>query len=172
MEIFKETTSKGTGTKIALLEHPLHPMTVTFPIAFVISLLPSDIAYLYLGDPFWARVSLWLAGAGAFSAMIAGVVGTGELLSVSAIRRRAAAWNHFVAAVVMISVVWANWVMRLPDHEAAIYPWGIALSALGALLVALAGWLGGDLVFEHLVGTGEETEEEEEADAEAAEQRA
>jgi uncharacterized membrane protein len=160
MEVYDEPVAKGTETKVAVLEHPIHPMTVTFPIAFLISVLPSDLAYLYWEDPFWARVSLWLAGAGTVCGIVAGIAGTGELLWVETIRKRPAAWNHFIAAVVMLSVAFANWMLRLPDPEGAIMPWGLYLSALGAILVALAGWLGGHLVFEHLIGTGEEDKTE------------
>jgi uncharacterized membrane protein len=31
-------------------------------------------------------------------------------------------------------------------------PWGLAVSLLTAALIALAGWLGGQLVYEHAVG--------------------
>ena len=110
-----------------------------------------------MGDGFWARVSLWLLGVGTLMGTLAGVAGTIELLSVAGIRQRAAAWNHFVMAVMLLAVGFINWFSRLPDAEAAIFPIGIYLSFLGALLVALAGWLGGKLVFEDRVATQSDT---------------
>jgi uncharacterized membrane protein len=141
-----------TPTAVAVAGHPIHPMLVTFPIAFLMAALPSDIAFLYLGDPFWARLSLWLLGVGTAMGTLAGIAGTVELLAIAGIRRRPAAWNHFVAAVMMLSVGFANWAWRLGDAEAAVAPWGLAMSALTAAMVVFAGWLGGGLVFEHQIG--------------------
>lgn len=135
-------------------------MLVPFPIAFLLALLAADVAWWWWQDPFWPRMSLWLAGAGAFMGVVAGIVGTVELLSVRNIRRRVAAWSHFVIAVMLLSVSIANWGLRLDDAEAHVLPWGIYLSGLGAVLVGLAGWLGGTLVFEHQVGVLDEDEED------------
>ena len=153
MEKLAQPLPDGTHTVVALSRHPMHPMLVTFPIALLICALGSDAAFVVLGDGFWARVSLWLLGVGTLMGMLAGVAGTIELLSVAGIRQRAAAWNHFVMAVMLLAVGFINWFSRLPDAEAAIFPIGIYLSFLGALLVALAGWLGGKLVFEDRVAT-------------------
>jgi uncharacterized membrane protein len=142
----------NTETVVSVAGHPLHPMLVTFPIAFLLGAFATDVVFLYEGDPFWARMSFWLIGAGTFMGFIAGTTGTVELLSVRGIRRRPAAWHHFVASVMLLSVAVANWLWRLDDPAAAILPWGIALSFMTALLVSFAGWLGGTLVFEHRIG--------------------
>ena len=147
---------EGTGTMVAVAGHPLHPMLITFPIALLLSALGSDLAVWWTGDDFWARMSLWLLGVGTGMGALAGLSGTVELLAVSGIRRRAAGWNHFVAAVMLLSVGFTNWVWRIEDPAAAVLPLGIGLSALGALLVSIAGWLGGKLVFEHQVGVIDE----------------
>jgi len=57
--------------------------------------------------------------------------------------------------VMLLSVAFLNWFMRLSDPVAALYPLGMALSFLGLLLVSAAGWLGGKLVFEERVGVKE-----------------
>lgn len=141
-----------TEPAVAVAGHPLHPMLVTFPIAFLLGAFGSDLLFLYDGDEFWARMSLWLIGAGTFMGFVAGTTGAVELLAVRGIRRRPAAWNHFVASVMMLAVASANWLWRVGDAEGAIWPWGIALSAVTAALVGFAGWLGGTLVFEHQIG--------------------
>ena len=152
----KPPPEDGTTTKVAVAGHPLHPMLVTFPIAFLLGAFASDVAFWFRADPFWARMSLWLIGAGTVMGTIAGIAGTVELLAISGIRRRAASWSHFVAAVVMLSVAAANWLVRLEDPEGAVMPLGLFLSALTAGLVSIAGWLGGTLVFEHRIGIVEE----------------
>ncbi|HUH87532.1 MAG TPA: DUF2231 domain-containing protein [Pusillimonas sp.] len=151
----RKPEKKQSQTAVALGSHPIHPMVVPFPIAFLISALACDAAFLFTFDAFWARLSLWLLGAGTFMGIVAGLIGAAELLIIRSIRRRAAAWSHFVVAVMLLSVAFLNWFMRLPDPVAAIYPWGLSLSTLGLLLVSVAGWLGGKLVFEERVGVKE-----------------
>lgn len=149
---------EGAVSRMAVAGHPLHPMTVTFPIAFLMAALPSDLAFVLLGDPFWARMSLWLLGAGTFIGILAGVVGTIELLWVGGIRRRLTSWSHFVLAVMLLAVGFGNWMLRLDDAVGAVFPWGLYLSSLGAALTAMAGWLGAKLVFHHQIGIWEENE--------------
>ncbi len=155
MDKLAQPLPQGTGTVVAISRHPLHPMLVTFPIALFVCALASDIAYVMLQDPFWARVSLWLLGVGTLMGSLAGAAGTVELLMITGIRHRASAWSHFVMAVMLLSVGFINWYGRLADAAAAIFPIGIYLSLLGVLLVGLAGWLGGKLVFEDQVGIHE-----------------
>lgn len=152
MTSLSEPPPEGTPTKVAVAGHPLHPMLVTFPIAFLLGAFAADLAFWYTGDPFWPHMAIWLIGAGAVMGTLAGAAGTVEMLAIRGIRRRAAAWSHFLAAVMMLSVAFANWFFRIGDPAGAVLPWGLYLSTLGALLVAIAGWLGGGLVFEHQVG--------------------
>ena len=130
-------------------------MVVPFPIAFLLGIVGTDLAFLGTADPFWARVSLWLAGGGTVLGVLAGVIGTLELLLIRGIRHRPAGWSHFVMAVMLLAVGFINWLSRIGDPSAAIHGSGLYLSLLGAALVSVAGWLGGDLVFEHHVGLGQ-----------------
>ena len=152
MSKLEQPLATGTGTVVAISRHPLHPALVTFPIALLVCAVGSDVAFVLLDDQFWARMSLWLLGVGTLMGSVAGATGTVELLAVAGIRNRAAAWSHFVMAVMLLSVGFVNWFWRLPDPAGAVFPLGIFLSFLGALLVGLAGWLGGKLVFEDQVG--------------------
>ncbi|MFN4087607.1 MAG: DUF2231 domain-containing protein [Alphaproteobacteria bacterium] len=158
MERYAELQKPGAPTRVAVIRHPLHPMMANFPIAFLLTLIASDLAFLYFGDPFWARVSLWLVGGGTVMGVLAGMAGTIELLWEKRIRRRTASWSHFVAAVMLLSVAAANWGWRIGAPEEAIFPWGLALSAMCFVLVGMAGWLGGALVFEHRIGVLDEDE--------------
>ena len=156
MDKFGQPLPIGAPPRVALGQHPLHPMVVTFPIAFFIAALGADVAFWYSGDVFWSRCSLWLLGGGTAIGVIAAVTGTVELLTVARIRHRAAGWSHFVAAVMLLSIESINWALRLPDPAGAVLPLGIYLSLLGASLVGLAGWLGGNLVFRDQVGIHDE----------------
>lgn len=142
-----------TETRIALHGHPIHAMSVAFPVALSFCLLAADALYWWTGDAFWARAALWSAGTGFAFGMLAGLSGTAELLLVRGIRARAAAWTHAVIAVTLLAVLGANWGHRLYGYEAAVLPYGILMSGLGAAMVAFTGWHGGKLVFDYRLGT-------------------
>ncbi|MCG6659283.1 DUF2231 domain-containing protein [Halomonas campisalis] len=148
----------------AIAGHPLHPVLIHFPVAMLIALVASDLGYLYTDDPFWARTGLWLAGVGAFGGWVASLIGLIDLTTIKEVRRLVAGWCHAIIAVMMLSLASLNWLLRFHDAS-AIFPWGLGLSLLTAGLVALAGFLGGQLVYEHAVGVDldhalEELEEE------------
>lgn len=143
-------------SRLAIAGHPVHAMMVTFPIAFLMSVVATDLAWILTQDDFWARLSLWLVGAGAVAGFFAGLAGTIELLLIPGVRRRGVSWSHFVAAITLISVAFTNWYLRLAGHTEMILPWGFVLSLLGAALVAVAGWLGANLVFDHKIGIVQE----------------
>lgn len=127
-------------------------MLVAFPISGAFGTAFCDIAWWWTGDPFWARAALWASGGAFGMGMLAALSGLAELLLIPGVRRRAAAWSHAVIAMVLLAVLGASWGHRLPDPAAAILPWGLMLSWLTLLLVAITGWHGGKLVFEHQVG--------------------
>lgn len=144
-------------SRMAIAGHPIHPMLIHFPVAALVALVATDIAFVFSGDTFWARASLWLAGVGAFGGWFAGLIGLVDLLTVARIRRLMTAWSHALVAVMLLSVASCNWLLRFQDMTAWVQPWGLALSLLTAGLLALAGVLGGQLVFEHGVGVDADT---------------
>ena len=150
--VIEEVTAHDTTSAIAVAGHPIHAMSVSFPIALVISTLGCDLFFWFTGDPFWARAALWASGFAVFFGMIAGLSGTAELLLVKGIRQRVASWTHAVVAVVLLSIACLNWGLRLEDHVEAVLPWGLFTSVLASVFVGLAGWHGGKLVFDHGIG--------------------
>ncbi len=139
-------------SRAAIAGHPLHPMMIHFPVAALLGLVGSDAAFLYNGDPFWARAGVWLAGVGALGGWGASLAGLVDLLTVARIRRLITAWCHAVLAVMMLSLATLNWLLRVGDPGVLIRPWGFGLSLLTAALIGLAAYLGGRLVYEHTVG--------------------
>jgi uncharacterized membrane protein len=140
-------------SRAAIAGHPLHPMMIHFPVAALIALVGADAAYVYGGDPFWARAGVWLSGVGALGGWAASLAGLVDLLTVSRIRRLITAWGHALIAVMMLSLASLNWLLRLgEDAGALVRPWGLGMSLLTAGFIALAAYLGGRLVYEHAVG--------------------
>lgn len=144
---------QSTESKIAIAGHPIHAMLVAFPIALTFCVLGADLLYWWTGDAFWTRAAGW-AVFGAFAlGVLAGISGTLELLIVPGIRNRSASWTHFILAVMLLSVLGANWALRAGMVEAAVLPFGLLLSLLAAGLTAVTGWHGGKLVFDYQIGT-------------------
>lgn len=139
-------------SKMAIGAHPIHPMVIHFPVAALIGLMATDIAYLLSEDYFWARASLWLAGIGALGGWISGSIGLIDLIAVPRIRRLITAWCHAILAVMLLSLASLNWLFRIDDATALIWPWGLYLSLLTGLLIAVTSTLGGKLVYERAVG--------------------
>ncbi|WP_333714988.1 DUF2231 domain-containing protein [Yoonia sp.] len=142
-----------TESRIALAGHPIHAMSVAFPVALTFCTFGADVFYWLTGDIFWARAAVWAAGTGFLLGMFAGISGTAELLLVSGIRARAPAWTHFIIAVTLLAALGANWGHRLSGFESAVLPYGILLSGLCVLMVMFTGWHGGKLVFDYQLGT-------------------
>lgn len=149
--VIEEVAAKDTTSAVAVAGHPLHAMSVHFPIAFVAATLASDLFYWFGGDPFWLRAGLWASGIAFLAGVGAGLIGTAELLLVPGIRVRVASWTHAVAAMMLVAICGLNWGLRLHD-ENIVLPQGLLVSLLAAGFTGLAGWHGGKLVFDHGVG--------------------
>jgi len=139
------------SSAVAVAGHPIHAMSVHFPIALVIATLGVDVFYWWTADPFWVRVGVWSAGFAFGTGVAASIVGTLELLLVPGIRQRAASWAHGVAAMMLLAVAGTNWALRVANPE-AVLPHGLLLSVLATLVTGLAGWHGGKLIFHHGMG--------------------
>jgi uncharacterized membrane protein len=133
--------------------HPIHPMLVPFPIAFLIGALLSDLAFWGSADAFWARASAWLIGAGLVGAALAAVAGLTDFLTSAAIRDLRSAWVHAIGNVTAVLVALANLILRLDgDLAGAVLPTGITLSAVVVVIFAVTGWMGWEMVYRAGVG--------------------
>lgn len=144
-------------SRVAFREHPIHPMLVVFPIAFLASVPAADLAFMWLDDVRWAQLAFVLNVAGLATGLVAAAFGLGDFLLVREIRNHISAWNHAVVAVMLLAFAAAGVWLRWPDPVRAVWPWGLLLSSVTGLVVGSAGWLGGTLSFRHGIGVyGEE----------------
>lgn len=157
-----DTRSHTVASRVAIAQHPLHPILVVYPIA-CLSLLPAtDVAYLWSGDRFWAQLSLWLNMVGLGAGLLAAVVGACDMFLIRVARRHVSAWSHFLSGVMLLALAAAGVRLRLADPFAAVWPWGLLLSSMGLLMVTVTGWLGGALTFRYGIGVyGYQAREEE-----------
>lgn len=129
--------------------HPIHPMLVPFPIAFLVGALLTDIAYVEWQGGMWAYASSWLIGAGIVSALLAAIFGFTDFVGERRIRRLKVAWYHMIGNLLAVVLSIANFLVHNRDGAMAVIPTGITLSAIVVLLLLFNGWMGGHLVYRH-----------------------
>jgi uncharacterized membrane protein len=137
--------------------HPLHPMVVPFPIAFLVGTLATDLAYRGTGDEFWARGSYYLLIAALVMAALAAVLGFTDFLGERLIRRQRAAWYHMLGNVTAVVLSLVNLWLRIQDGVAAGAMSGMWLSLVVTLLLLFNGWKGWELVYLHHVAVSDDT---------------
>lgn len=142
-----------SGSIVAIWGHPLHAMSVAFPVALTFCAFGADAFYWWSGNGQWAWAAYWASGTAFLFGLLAGGTGIFELLIVPGIRIRAAAWTHFAIAMLLLSVLGLNWGWRFSGYVEAVLPWGILMSGFAVLVVVATGWHGGKLVFDYGLGT-------------------
>lgn len=141
---------------MTLFGHPLHPLTVHFPIALYLLGVLLTAGYLWQRRAdfdrfaFWSFILSWLA---TVVASITGLVD--QNLLEFADPRRAAVNNHITAGVALLIANGLLVYMRLrwPGVLAGSKkPAYLGLMGLGVAAVLAAAWLGGELVYRLQVG--------------------
>jgi uncharacterized membrane protein len=148
----REYRDSGVPSTVAIAGHPLHPLSVIFPIAFLAAALGSDFGYWLTRDFFWARASLWLIGLGLAGGVIAAVIGLSDFLQIERVRKRTAGWAHLILNVSLLVLTLVNFLLRLGDVESRILPWGLSLSLIVGILTSISGWFGAELSYRHKIG--------------------
>ena len=140
----------------AIAGHPIHPMLVPLPIAFLSAVLGTDLAYWRSGDAFWARASRALLTAGVVSGAAAAPFGALDLLTIPKARESTIGWGHAIGNWVVLVLSALNLYRRRERPDRAILPTGLILSALAAAIITVTGWLGGELSYRHMIGVSPE----------------
>lgn len=140
------------GSRMAIMGHPIHPVLIHFPVAALIGAFATDLAYWWTEDFFWARAGFWLVLVGMLGGWLSGIIGMIDLATVKRIRRLITGWCHALLAVMLLSLASLNWLLRWGEPEVNILPWGLLISTLSTGLIAVTGYLGGQLVYEYGVG--------------------
>lgn len=161
----KETDyqSPGITSSVAIAGHPIHPIIVVFPVAFLVGAAGSDIGYWLTRDVFWARASLWLIGLGFTFGILAALVGMFDFLNIKRVRKRKAGWAHMYTNVAALIATAINLGLRLDDPATGILPIGVVLSIAVAGLLGVGGWFGGELAYRHKIAAVGPTNREQDS---------
>ncbi|WP_404785130.1 DUF2231 domain-containing protein [Altericista sp. CCNU0014] len=142
----------GITSTVSVAGHPLHPLLVTFPVAFLVGAAATDIGFWSSNDAFWARASLWLIGAGFITGIVAALTGILDFLKIDRVRKRSAGWVHLFGNVAALLITLVNWILRYSNPVEAVIPQGIVLSILVSVILGVTGWYGGELAYRHKIG--------------------
>ena len=135
-----------------LANHPLHPMLIPFPVAFLVGAFVTDLAFLGTGDGFWARAATWLIGAAIVMALLAALAGFADFFSEPRIRALSDAWYHMIGNLTAVVAAVINFALRYSQGaDVAIKPWGVALSLIIVCILLFTGWKGWEMVYRHRV---------------------
>lgn len=133
--------------------HPVHPMLVAFPIGLWVGGFVMDLIGLAAKNS-----SIWTAGwyaqlGGCIGAALAAIFGVVDLFGVVPPRSsaRTTGYTHAVLNVCALGLFIAVLAVR---GSASAQPTGtsILLGAIGVVVLAYSGWLGGTLVYRNQIG--------------------
>ena len=149
---FMETTPDAIPSTAAVHGHPIHPMLVSFPIAFLVGALLTDCLFLWRDALFWATASYWLLSAGLMMGAVAAIFGIADFFGDRRIRAKTVARLHFGGNAIVLVLTAVNLAMRDSATAEGLYPTGLVLSLVVVLLLCVTGWLGGEMAYRHRVG--------------------
>lgn len=144
--------------------HPIHPILVTVPIGAWVASLVFDIVALASSDEeaTFAEGAYWLIGIGIIGALLAALFG---LMDLAGIARGTKAFKtglmHMGINLTVVVVFVVDFIVRAAgDYEEATVG-GFVLSLIGLALLAISGYLGGQLAYSYGVRVvDEETQSE------------
>ena len=142
-------------TTLQIAGHPIHPMLVSFPIAFFVAVFVCDVAFKSSGNAAWAVAALWLLGAGLIMAALAALAGLTDFLGEPRIRALNDAWWHAGINIAAVVISLYNFYIRYADPTAAGTK-GLIVSLIVVCLLLVSGWKGWEMVYRHRVGIADD----------------
>lgn len=139
-------------SKASIKSHPIHPMLVSFPIAFFTGTLLFDVLAVTQGNDNLWHMALYLEAAGIATAILAAVPGLVDYISTvppkSTAKKRATRHALLNSSMLILFII-----ALLLRGELSYMPFLIiGLEATGAVLMVFAGWMGGTLVYRNQIG--------------------
>jgi len=139
-------------TRARFLGHPVHPMLVVLPLGLLVTSPGLDVVHVATQEGRWAEMAFWTLVIGVAGGVVAAVFGVVDWLGVP---RGTRAWSvglyHGSANALVLALFAGSAVLRWPAPEAPPVL-AVVLSFTALVLAAIAGWLGGELVYRLGVG--------------------
>ena len=130
-------------------------MVIGFPIACLVLTLVSDITFYATSNEFWATASFWLLGIGLVMGALAAGTDLIDVFGDKRVRRLSDTRVHAISIAIALLISLYNWYTRFEHGSSAVVPAGLVLSIIVVLVLLVAGWKGGEMVFRHSVGVAD-----------------
>lgn len=133
--------------------HPIHPMLVAFPVAYLLGAAAIDACAMASGRKQWFRTARHMTKLGLGAALAAAVPGlvdyTFAVPPRSSARQRAT--SHMLSNLSALALFRAALSGRRTRDDRPAW-WAMGAEACGAALIGVAGWMGGTLVYRNQIG--------------------
>jgi uncharacterized membrane protein/nitrite reductase/ring-hydroxylating ferredoxin subunit len=133
--------------------HPIHPMLIPFPFAFLTGAFVFDAAGWWLAVSDFQRTGAYIALAGIGTALLAAVPGFIDYLYTvppeSSGKKRAT--KHMAVNLTAVALFAAGWFLR-GGSAGAVTPTLLALEFAAVGLLMTGGYMGGTLVYRNMSG--------------------
>lgn len=144
------------ASKASIAGHPIHPMLIPFPLALWVTSFVVDILFYFLRHPTLLVVAKFMIAAGCLGALAAAIPGIIDWLSIkNGDVKKVANW-HARLNITALVVFAISLFLRMGSYSHLVgrkLTIPFLLSLVGVILIAISGWLGGELVFRYGMGT-------------------
>jgi uncharacterized membrane protein len=124
----------------------LHPMLVHFPIGLVLAAAAAEVIAIHTGRAAWRTIAVANVRAGAAMGAITAVAGWALASAPSVECTRVLTWHRWTGLAGAMGAIGAALASTWPESRRSVFAYQAALFGAAAL-VALAGHLGGTLVW-------------------------
>lgn len=142
-------------SKASIAGHPVHPILIPFPLALWVTSFVADVLFYFLRHPTLLVISKFLLAAGCLGGVAAAIPGIIDWLAIKdGDVKKVANW-HARLNVIALIVFAISLFLRLSSYSQLVgrkLTIPFLLSLVGVILIAISGWLGGELVFRFGVG--------------------
>jgi uncharacterized membrane protein len=146
LEVFVESRFKFLG-------HPIHPVLVVFPVALLVTAAALDLLTWWQGAFHYAAVAHLNMGIGVAIGIIAMAFGWLDWLAIpERTRAKRIGAIHGVLNMVALALFALTWAQRQGTADLAISATWLTVEVAALLILAVGGWLGGELVDRLAVG--------------------
>ncbi len=150
-------------SKAAISGHPIHPMLVAVPIGLFVWALVANLIYLGSdNNRTWYDISYYSSIAGIVAGLIAAIPGAIDGLTIGReSEARGSVVLHGLLNVVVLGLFGASALLMMDGNaiQGSDGSMAAGLQAVAVGLLALSGWIGGEMVFrDHLAMIPEDSE--------------
>ncbi|MFK7697215.1 DUF2231 domain-containing protein [Paenibacillus sp. HJGM_3] len=142
--------------KLRFFGHPVHPIVTHFPMALLPVSLLGDLLGVWTGASFWWSFSFYNLAIGLVMSIPALITGLIDFLAIpqeGTVERTA--MSHMTIMITSLAMYTGSFFIRFGVEIPSGWRFmsSVSLSLLGLIFLLIGGWLGGQLVYRHSVGS-------------------